>query len=293
MASTYSCTSIARARRFQILNPLVVVTGIAVLAISQTGCRQTNGSTAAGPLQPFTSPDGTMAAPSLLPLGGGNPFGSSGSRVAPPASGAVPNNYMGGTPTANAPASNMPSTAQFAGSTNNAIGSGVTQTGWQADSMAGSPNPSSVAQTSVTFADGSSVAANPARAGGMPVIDLTNAPPPPGYHVTNGYQSAPALPYVQSVPNGSDYQTTSYPGAGDTFPAQNLVPMQSMNNSQGNQQNASPPRVRLSQNTPVLAPITNHMTPSVSQPIESGPSTRPIENNPASGDLPWQNPSRF
>ncbi len=190
----------------------------AAIMMVTTGCRQTTGTTAGGPLVPL-SPNNAATTPALVPFGGPT-------RVTPPPTGSytVPNNYMGGS----APISQLPPTAVggFAAAGGNpVIGSGVQRAGW---TETGS-NFQGPGNSVVTYG------VNPSsnlRSGGMQVIDLTGAPSPPGYR-------APVAPPAnfgtpQNFPSqpGFGAQQNQWNGPASVVPIQS-VPAPSRGNLAG------------------------------------------------------------
>ncbi|MCO8121190.1 hypothetical protein NHH03_05530 [Stieleria sp. TO1_6] len=213
------------------ITPLLVrallITGV-VLVVS--GCRNTTntalnpmgGSSSLTPLSP--NQGGAMLSP-LQPTSGIGTFGAP-TRVAPPPTGAysapggayaAPPSSFGTTSSWTQPPPNNTynSSPGFAESAGN-FDSGVRQTGWVGDAPAGQVPPSAYNNGSYNngaynngFDAGAPAppAANPTpgpRSGGMQVIDLTQAPNPPGY----------TPPRNQSAPS---YSPTGYPAAG--YPA--------------------------------------------------------------------------
>ncbi|MCG8652450.1 MAG: hypothetical protein MI861_21595 [Pirellulales bacterium] len=185
-------------RRSNLATLVMTAATLSILA----GCQQTPATpVVGGPLVPL-SPNSASSVPTL------RPFGGQQTRVTPPPTGAVsiPNNYLGGVAPAGQ-ASLAPLGGGFAAvGTSQPIGSGVRQTGWN---QAGAPLPSGNLSGPGPGVGGSGTrnfggAANPndPRRGGMQVIDLTNAPQPPGYQ--GGF--APQQNFGPSQPNFTPQQ---------------------------------------------------------------------------------------
>jgi hypothetical protein len=160
-----------------------------MLVACLTGCRQTTGVNTAGPLTPIAPLSPAASNGMLAPLGAGQaptlgPFGGP-TRVTPPSTGAyvAPNDYMGGSVGlqgnplgAGGLVQSNPAGGGWNGLGNQTpIGSGVQQTGsWSAGSGLGQAANQSLSPLAPAPQSG-------VRSGGMQVIDLTGAPPPPGY----------------------------------------------------------------------------------------------------------------
>lgn len=232
----------------------------AVMALGLlTGCQQTNGTTGApiSMLQPGQAP---VQNPTLPTLG---PFGAS-ARVPPPATGSY--GQVSGTPAAAAnyaPSGNYNSTPgsviPMSFNSSDSIGSGIAQAGgvtpgsmtpaaqnanqqW-VETNAVQPNPMMPAQLN---------ASSGVRSGGMPVIDLTGAPPPPGYvpQAANAYRSAGSYPSANTMGTNSvaaqmNVGSMSLPGQ---LPVSQLVPSTSPA-VQALQWNTASAPVRSTQNT--------------------------------------------
>src|SRR6056297_554373 len=246
-----------------------------VWPVLAAGCRQTPGSTT-GALQPFTAPAGGAAAPNLMPFGAGD------SRVPPPATGAVssPNNYMGGV-SQTMPLGAGPAELAAAGA-DGPVGSGIRRTGHQTQSGFGDET------------TGASVSGPSDHSGGMRVIDLTAAPPPPGY-----LPSPPA--------NGNPVVTGSYADNPSIADPRNGMPAVELQPIATAPAMTPPPRVRLSSNAMNPAPIGTGSRAATSGFATSpssnpGPSTAPTPSaapgvrpgTPPAGDgsdpLRWRNP---
>ncbi len=212
---------------------------VAILAPIALGCQQTTMS-GQSPLTPTKS---TGALAPVRPTSSVSPFGGS-RRVPPPPTGgfSVPNNYMGGTAPANHMGSNTGGMNQAAqgpslGSgfvnnplmvqpasarTNNTSSSGWVQSGSSNPAAATANNPpfqSNVPSTNSRQANPQQPnpqQPNPRQAtsmrsesGGMKVIDLTQAPPPPGYRGPNGNQSQPNYQSQTGYQNQTGYPNTN------------------------------------------------------------------------------------
>ncbi len=248
---------------------------LAAMAITATGCRQTTATIPGGP-----APAGALAPvnPGQMPTLG--PFGGN-TKVAPPPTGSY--HPAGGHIGATAPVAQPylgpgPVGAPVGSTTNGTVGSGVQVAGWN-ETNAVVPT----AGTAATFGANPSATSNP-RSGGMNVIDLTGAPAPPGYRPS----AVPAAPVYGGQPS-----------------PQNLVPMGPNSAVVGQpqsgwQQPASPPPV---------APFQPRQDPGTSYPVQpapiqtsppvsttrtatttGGPSTEPIDQSSASGNLDWRTP---
>lgn len=246
------------------------------------GCHQTSTSTA-----PPMSPVGASSAPTLNPFGGPT-------RVSPPPTGsyASPNNYLS-SPAANGVAPNgvapggtvapgqvspMPGTG-FPTQSNNTVGSGVSSGQW-ASSVPSNPSNSvngSGVVTASTFGVDSANPGNPG-AGGMQVIDLTGAPPPPGYHPANSTMNisvaAPASGSVGQPVAPAGYSATSYPTP--TYPTA-IPPGTPMQNTVT--VSAVAPVVDPTSSLQPLAPTTEAFP--MSQPVVQSAGLQPIGSAPA------------
>ncbi len=192
---------------------------ITVITLLLSGCHQTSATTGA----PSLSPVGAGQAPTLNPFGGQT-------KVSPPPTGSYssPNSYMGTPVPAGAVApgqiSPMPN-GPYPVQSNNAVGSGVQPGGWTSSNPSVAtvaPNNSGFASSGVAPVSTFGVeSANDPRAGGMQVIDLTGAPPPPGYRPENSSMNI-SVPPPQTPPGGwggqpnpsvqaPSYPTPSYP----------------------------------------------------------------------------------
>ncbi|SMP76964.1 hypothetical protein SAMN06265222_12251 [Neorhodopirellula lusitana] len=302
-----------------------LLSAFAICAIVQTGCRQPNGTSGFAGAAPISQLPGqtAMTAPAMPSLG---PFGAS-TRVPPPSTGSYGQGAAAATgatynpagnyaPTNYAPSGLVPMSYQNAGQTAdpnqvvnaggtaandsasgwNATGSGVAQTGmsWTETSANGLPVNEYGPGNYVT--PPSSV-----RSGGMPVIDLTGSPPPPGY--TPSYAPAPVQPQMvpmqpQVIPvqpqsyqplppasqppqiPSSQSQYTNSPAGTAVGPAGTVAPM----GTAGGYSNGIP------QPAPYQQPAN--------QPVSSGGfvNTAPAANQPAfsTADRPlqWQIPVR-
>ncbi|TWT93337.1 hypothetical protein [Stieleria varia] len=194
-----------------------------MLALLATGCRQTTGVTPGSPLTPVSPmvPSGMLSP--IQPTSAIGPMGGA-TRVPPPSTGSytVPNNYMGGQASL-APSSNYapqyqtndgwrgdavsPASASDFGT----VGSGVQPAGGAAFSngMGNSSQPNMYSPDAYGNNNGSMVPNNISdqnnslgrpRTGGMQVIDLTNAPPPPGYRSSYGNDPQYNSPQFNSAP---------------------------------------------------------------------------------------------
>ncbi|EMI45161.1 hypothetical protein [Rhodopirellula sp. SWK7] len=259
----------------------VAVVGAASVLVS-TGCQQAGG-TGGSAVAPITQLPGQapIAGPTMPALG---PFGAS-ARVPPPATGSYGNpNAVAGSSFNTTPASYAPSTLQPM-SYNDQGGNQIALAGGAATQSAG-PVGSGWMETS----SNQNIPINPLmdlsgsnnglRSGGMPVNDLTNAPPPPGYTGGIGYNNQPGQ--FTNQPSTQGYQPPSnLPGQ---YPATQLNP--SVNYGGG-----FVPQ-------PTSPPVQQYNMQSTSQPMSGGgiAESAPAANQPAfsSADRPvqWQAPRR-
>ena len=267
-----------------------------------TGCRQATGPTGAprtpiGPLAP-SSPG--AIGPTL------GPFGAP-TRVTPPATGSygTANNFMGGVaPVGYAPqagrAQNLAGmqgatggsglATNMAGSMNNrVIGSGVQQAGWtETNATMGNAAPSGIASPS---------SSGPRRDGGMRVIDLTDAPPPPGYRPyaaqppaamagMNGYRSSPSISASGGYTATRGYGQNATPAYG-----QNTTSGYGQNATTGYRQSVVPAGGQGNVPRPPANPMNNYQSYDVSgaNPAEFAPSS--VGSAPVAAPLkPVQDP---
>ncbi|MCM2372866.1 hypothetical protein [Aporhodopirellula aestuarii] len=263
--------------------------GIAAALVS-TGCQQAGGPGGSSGIAPITQLPGQtpIAGPTLPALG---PFGAS-ARVPPPATGSYGSpNVLAGSTYNNTPANYAPSGLQQM-SYNDQGGNQIAVAGGVPSSPSDTPVGSGWMETSTN----QNLAINPQmdlsgsnlglRMGGMPVNDLTNAPAPPGYRGTVGFNNQSGqfnTPSYQPAPSIQGYQPqTNLPGQ---YPATQLMP-QSNYGSDGFAPQASNPQVQ------------QFNTPIMTQPISGGglAESAPAANQPAfsSADRPvqWQTPRR-
>ncbi|WP_236696461.1 hypothetical protein [Rhodopirellula islandica] len=210
---------------------LSAVTALGLL----TGCQQTNGTTGA-PISMLQPGQAAVQNPTLPSLG---PFGAS-ARVPPPATGSY--GQVSGSP---AGASNYAPTGNYNSTSGNVIpmshnssdtvGSGIAQAGGAMPGtmspMAQNANQQWVETNAVQPQSMMPAAADSSggvRSGGMQVIDLTGAPPPPGYvpQATNGYSNSAPYPSANTMGTNSvaaqvNVGTSSLPGQ---LPVSQLVP---------------------------------------------------------------------
>jgi hypothetical protein len=241
--------------------PLSLLVAAIVLTI---GCRQTSGPLGGGPL----APTGALSpvngqGPALTPFGGST-------RVTPPPTGSysAPNTYMGGVAPASQPAFGVNPAAGFApvnglASQDNAVvGSGVQQaSGFTEtnDAFSTPQNPDIGVNSDV----------RDPRAGGMRTLDLTNAPPPPGYQ--------PSFPQQPSfTPSAPQFQS-QLPPAFETPAFQSLQPTF----QQGVRTIDVPSQGQITD----LQPLANDVPRTA-----VAPSTNPISQPGNSGTLQWGRP---
>ncbi len=272
----------------------------AITSTLSTGCHQTAGTAATGPLIPL-SPNNSASAPSLLPFNGTT-------RVTPPPTGSysVPNNYMGGVAPSGQSSNAFPTTGGFAATggfapapsgfapapPSQVIGSGVRPAGWtETNSNLAAVNPNATGL--VPFNGGTNLGVNPLpardpRSGGMQVIDLTGSAPPPGYQPQfapapsfNSQQNFDAQQYFQSQ------QILNQP--------QQFAPLQSIQAPTAREYAnavAPGPSSVIAQAREYPLNSSGSVTPLSSRAINSGlPSTEPIGNGVSQQDnLPWRRP---
>ena len=280
------------------LSLIIPVTLLVPLMLS--GCHQTTATTSA----PALSPVGAGQAPTLSPFGGPT-------KVSPPPTGSysAPNTYMGAPPQAGPPMG----TTTFPPQSNNNIGSGVQPGGWAATetmTTAGVPPGTPASGSSIATVSTFGVDPNDPRSGGMPVIDLTGAPAPPGYRPA-GASNNISVPPPQSPPGGwgPTYPATptttqppptipsaSYPSATPpAFPTQNYPNSQNVSAPYPN----GPSAEVASRLTPI--PPSNSAVPIQPQPVQSvgvhsngaipGPSTEPVApSTDPNQNLMWRTP---
>lgn len=245
----------------------------ALLCLSvASGCRNTTNVpisplgqasplTPVSPLQPQLSP--------IQPTSGISPFGAS-TRVPPPPT--TPDASFNSTVPFNSsyapPSTFGPSAVNSVGAA--PIGSGVQQAGWVGQSgRTGAPTTGGVGigvpATQATPAS--------ARSGGLPVIDLTRAPNPPGY-----------VPPATFSGNGFGNAGFGNSGTSNGYPV-GYVPPANRPGATNQTFGGNPNTVPLGQ------PVNSSFTPSTGGP-GSLPSTDPVSSErTASDQLNWQRPS--
>ena len=241
----------------------------ALLCLSvASGCRNTTNVpisplgqasplTPVSPLQPQLSP--------IQPTSGISPFGAS-TRVPPPPTTLDSGSFNATVPfnSSYAPPATFGSSAVTSlGAT--PVGSGVQQAGWVGQS---GRNGATTAGGVGFGAPANQAPPASARSGGLPVIDLTQAPNPPGY-----------VPPATFGGNGfgNSGSTNGYP-AGYVPPANRPG---ATNQTFGNNRNT----------VPLGQPVNSSFTPSVGGPGPL-PSTEPVSSGrTASDQLNWQRPS--
>ncbi|WP_146413039.1 hypothetical protein [Crateriforma conspicua] len=259
--------SFIRCRTVTPVQCLVCLVAAFMLPSFIAGCRQTT-TTTTGALQPLTTPNGSIPAPSLVP------FTGQGTRVSPPATGSaggVPNNYMGGAPTVGSTYGAAPS--GFAATGGQPIGSGVAT-----PPAAGGAN--SVASAAVDLTP------PVLGAGAMPAIDLTHAPPPPGYRPSTVNTASGIVPVSHQSPNGYA------PIGSDAMPAMTLQPMaaQPQLNPIGTaaaapMNGAAPMNNGVPMNQPASGNWNGAAAPA------TGPSAMPPSTAPSADGLQWRSPA--
>lgn len=267
---------------------------LTIATLCAVGCQQTAGPASTGPLTPIgpLAPVGAGQAPALTPFGGTT-------KVTPPATGsyAAPNNYMGGVVPGGQASVSGGSSQGFAAPGNNVIGSGVQVAGWnETNTVVAGGGPTAIGQSpspTSTFGPAADGGSNP-RSGGMQVIDLTGAPPPPGYRPSvpgpypvapqqNWQHSAPVqIPQTQPLPNsfhpGPGARAIQPPRAGEIADRLRPVPTGPGHLPAG------------------PASAGSGFARTATAPVP-GPSTEPVTSgnpNAASPTLPWRQPgTRF
>ncbi|MFG0254009.1 MAG: hypothetical protein ACF787_02755 [Rhodopirellula sp. JB053] len=288
------------------------------LLIASVGCQQAGGpnGTAVAPITQLPG-QAPVAGPTLPALG---PFGAS-ARVPPPATGSYGNpNAVAGSAIGTAPAGYAPTTLQpmsfhqpsGAATSGNqiALAGGTSSAATGAEWTETSSNQSVVISPQMNLSGGShSGGSNSLRTGGMPVNDLTNAPPPPGYTGSFGYNNQSGQFVGQS--GGVGYQTpVNSPGQ---YPATQLQPnpsfspipqqgpsTQPVNPNMQSGWNSTSPQSAGSGLSPSPAPpnLQPYNPADASQPMSGGgyADAAPAANQPAfsSADRPvqWQTPRR-
>lgn len=199
----------------------MILAAIGFFAVA--GCRNTTttpvsplGGTA--PLSPLAPVQGTATLSPIQTTSGISNLGAP-TRVPPPPTGSynVPGSY-GATSSYVAPPSgaslgstgftrgvtDLSSTGSVAANGTQPAGTGVRQTGWVAETAPGSSYGSSFPNgPSVNLSgNGSAGAGTQGRTGGMPVIDLTKAPYPPGYVPPQNRPGAVSFPSTPPYPTG-------------------------------------------------------------------------------------------
>ncbi len=293
-----------RARR------IVKCLSIALVLLS-SGCRQGGQAGSAG-LAPISQLPGqpVTTGPTMPSLG---PFGAS-ARVPPPPTGSYGNPSglgasLNAMPANYAPSNLAPMSYNETGQNNNniAMAGGVETAQYGHDPQAAG-NGSPWRETSTTYPgmmnsqmDLSGDSTSSPR-GGMPVNDLTNAPPPPGYSAGIGFNNAPG----GFIPQGSLSQPGFQPQYQGYVPQAYLpgqmpaTPLMSVPRGQSAPSNQIAPEADAggwSAQSPVSNPPVNN-GPVTSQPISGGAMARsaPAANQPAfsTADRPiqWQTPRR-
>ena len=310
---------------------------LSAVSLAALGCRQTTGPSTAGPTGPL-SPVSAGQAPSLNPFGGAT-------RVTPPSTGSFssPNAYIGGppgqaglAPTAPGGLATAPNPGFATASGQAPIGSGVQAAGWTETgsgvatagptaqqgfgSNSFAPNAPSNANGVAPAAFGSPAPTTPTspQLGGMQVIDLTGAPPPPGYHpsqappgyqpsqVPPGYQPAQTQGYQPAAPSGFQAPTSTPPPTIPSSPSgsQPATSFQTTPPATGFQQQPattypnqsgfqSVPEAEIAARMTPIPTTTHSVIPPVPNGSTTGPSTDPIGSSTLqspSSDLPWRRP---
>ncbi|TWT74121.1 hypothetical protein [Allorhodopirellula solitaria] len=237
--------SLPHASRQPLGTTCCLVAGCVSMLLLHTGCQQTGAPAGGATMAPVSGLPGqtSTTGPAMPALG---PFGAS-ARVPPPATGSygTPAGQAGGAtnamPANYAPPNIAPMSYNDAGNTNQiAVAGGApgTQASIQGATPAGNSSwheTGAYPTANINPAmDLSNDAATGVRSGGMPVNDLTGAPPPPGYTGTMGYASpmgaaaqpnyAPSYTPQASYPQASTPQQPAQPGQ---YPATNLTPTSS------------------------------------------------------------------
>ncbi len=253
-----------------------------------TGCRQAGAPANSAGMAPISAMPGQapMTGPTLPALG---PFGAS-ARVPPPATGSYgsPSIQSAGTsavPANYAPANIAPmSYAESSGGNSVAVAGGF---GNQQNAPNGAPGGSSWQEMSTypgpptnPQMDLSQNNSRGVRSGGMPVNDLTGAPPPPGY----------SAPFEYGNPMAAS-NTQSYAPQTGQYPATSLMPMPNIRSDTWGPLPASP-------SVPVNPTAPPASMPSTSAPISGGGfvDASPAANQPsmstANRPVQWQSPRR-
>lgn len=280
--------------------PLIFsVSAIGMLMLVSAGCQQTTGITPGSPLT-SVSPLAPNGLSPIQPTSAVGPLGQS-TRVPPPSTGSysVPNNYMGG----QVPLSQIPNQQGFhpnSGSPNAGslggwqnsnvapvsglapVGSGVAQAGGTAGSTLGHGS----AFPPSSFGGGPMVPSTNQRpqSGGMQVIDLTGAPPPPGYQSPSYYSVNPfQSPTNQPIsPGGFQQPLVPYnPASGVIQSTPSMLPPLN--------QSTSPPPVALP-DARLQAGAASDVDQQNLRAVTPPPTTDPVRTAER-GSLPWRSPA--
>jgi len=244
-----------------------MLAGLAAMSLSAAGCQQTQGPNGSFGAAPITQLHGQapMTGPAMPSLG---PFGGS-KRVPPPPTGAYGNAAaINATQAGYAPNGiTQMSHTDAAGGAGGVANAGWVETNTNGAFQAAQSSFQGNASSGGTFPSDSGTGAS-IRSGGMPVIDLTGAPLPPGY--------SPQIPYA---PNQNPYPPNQYgsPNYGSPVAARdsNLpgqYPATQLGASSGWNMNSPP-----SHATPPVAPPNYDSNPYASSSADF--------NSPQSGRL--------
>lgn len=275
----------------------ILVMGICATFFS--GCQQTTGIAPGSTLTPVSplAPNGLSPVQPTSAIG---PFGGN-TRVPPPATNSysprgsytVPNNYMGGSsPLSQNNLGTSPSVPNAGGWRGNQVapvsGIGPASSNVQpagGGSGSGFQSPGNSVPSTVPNMNGRT------QSGGMPVIDLTGAPPPPGYRSspTNPFLSSANNESIINAPNNSVVPRSyipNIPGAIQSVP-QMLPPIQ--NNVAGSSVTLPNPQFQASASNSIGAPANDWSgnNPRAGVPL---PSTSPVQNNQRN-NLSWRSPA--
>ncbi|TWU16378.1 hypothetical protein [Allorhodopirellula heiligendammensis] len=276
------------------------VVGCASVLMIASGCRQAGAPTGTAGMAPISGMPGQapMTGPTLPALG---PFGAS-ARVPPPATGSYGNpngQALGGTnamPANYAPPNIAPMAYNDSAGGNNVAAAGgfaAPPNNAAAANAAGSPWQETSAYPTAPYNPNMDLSRDPVssvRSGGMPINDLTGAPPPPGYSAPVGYtppagatnvQAAPAPGYMPQ-PSYPQQQANSSPQPGQ-YPATSLVPLPSTDTGGWAPLNPSPP-------APPMNPATPSAPTSGGGYVDASPAANQPSMSTANRPVQWQAP---
>lgn len=258
---------------------------LALATVSMLGCHQATGpagGTALSPLSPL--PGSSSSSPPRL-----GPFGGA-TRVAPPGTGSygTANNYMGGVAPVGA------TTSYPAGPLGGQSMVGSVQT-HDPSAMSGSGiQPASwnetQSQNSLALSSNDPSPMRP-QLNGMRLNDLTQAPPPPGYHTYPAPNGGNTIGQGQPVPQSQSIAVAQPPvQSGSHSVPQDFSatgqPVRSASHESFSNASTNTPNLQPTQSPPALQPI-----PVANSSIPSTEPRHVAEQSTANSDLPWRSPS--